>query len=563
VAPFTYEEHGGEEQDLYPQEIWEGCGDDDGRSSIPEAAARVNTLRYVLAYSAKYKLRHDGAYVYRQHATALCVWERICEVAEFLDHLFRNKAPDMRINQLHSRGTYDYLLRGVLGRDRCNPELPFLVRDPHCRAFANGMVLVPAKRGDALVFEPYFGALRAKDAWPVACVAFLDQEFDPDLLTCPLEDLDVPVVDQILAAQGIVGDVRSLFYACSGRLLFRVNAHEEWKMLTHLYGKTAVGKSTVMKCLYNMFPREGIASITAATSVSFPYETVVGRSVLMLEEVPPNIANIVKNTDLQIMIDGAPGLKVNLKGGKERVMPEWEMPIMMASNAPLPYADGEAAMMRRVVQFSFMTVVRDTTPVTKICGAGDPAAWVGKNAAAKLLATLVRHYLTATKKYQSIPATWGNAYVDEARAEISQDKMPLLKFLLEYVDGGVGPTLYPGKTKTIAVEVGVHNTITIKELEDHFYAWLKMQDLSAKKADSVIKPTDQALDNFAAIRGVAVSRAKGKNCTVCKKPYATERDGDVTAAGGWCVAGTHQKRNSGGDVRLVRGFTIRDVAPQV
>lgn len=223
-------------------------------------------------------------------------------------------------------------------------EFPELVTGHHHRSFRNGIYNVLE-----MTFHPY-----ATDPLPTSVVAVIyhNEVFDPALLQYE-SSLDIPTeLDCVLDDQGLAADVKQVFWALFGTLMFKVNEIVKWQVGLFIKGVSNAGKSVIGKTAKRLYPASDVAVISSTYEKKFGAAALYTKKLIICFEVKRDFP--IPQTDLQVYYSGDDA-SVAIKFANA-VTVTWEVPLLLLGNENGPWADVNA-MARRLAFIIFSNAI--------------------------------------------------------------------------------------------------------------------------------------------------------------------------------------------------------------
>jgi Family of unknown function (DUF5906)/D5 N terminal like len=291
-------------------------------------------------YKAKYIEGHDT------HA-----WEVVSTIEEYVRNIDRTFQRDMW-KIMADKGTVDNVVK--LLANTPDYQLPVLVKDRHVFSFKNGVY--SAKDGQTPDGKYYDRFYKYGQAIPGHLVSskYFDTELDDHYDTEDWYDIPTPNLESIFEYQEFPMDVRRIFYAFIGRLLYELNELDEWQCIAFLKGSAGSGKSTILNkiCKY-FYEDEDVGVMSNNMEKTFGLGSFYQKLMFIAPEIKSDTR--IDQAEFQSLVSGEP-MQLAIKHQMARSV-EWKVPGILASNQNLPFEDSQGSIGRRVVMFEFIKTV--------------------------------------------------------------------------------------------------------------------------------------------------------------------------------------------------------------
>ena len=181
-----------------------------------------------------------------------------------------------------------------------------------------------------------------------------------DVVDKPTPNWQKLVKTQLYEREWEVGDpdaeleLFDAFQAMVGRLFLPAGT-DNWQVWPFLKGEANTGKGTVVDVVKSMFPKNAVASFDGGRQRGFNLEDVVDKRLVIFPDLPKELSNVLAQ-DVFLSMVSAESLSVARKyRGPLNV--DWNVPGLMAGNELPSYEDRGGRVVRRLVVFSFDTLV--------------------------------------------------------------------------------------------------------------------------------------------------------------------------------------------------------------
>lgn len=146
-----------------------------------------------------------------------------------------------------------------------------------------------------------------------------------------------------------------------GRLQFDVRELDNWQKTIAIIGVTNTGKSSLLKVISQMFPRDLRVALAANFEKQFGFSALASAKVIISPETPKTLPQFFEPAIFQSMITGDE-VPIPIKYGQPRSI-IWKTPAIWAGNDPFTFPDKMGQIARRVTYFVFEKPVeaRDTS----------------------------------------------------------------------------------------------------------------------------------------------------------------------------------------------------------
>jgi hypothetical protein len=99
----------------------------------------------------------------------------------------------------------------------------------------------------------------------VACLRFINAEFDPQWLSIPVMEIPTPYIDSILEHQGYSNDLMKFFYAMFGRLFTKKKVCDNFQVGMFMIGHSQTGKSLFTEIFETYFNDRFVNTVEGGT----------------------------------------------------------------------------------------------------------------------------------------------------------------------------------------------------------------------------------------------------------------------------------------------------------
>ena len=169
-------------------------------------------------------------------------------------------------------------------------------------------------------------------------------------------DIPTPFFDKIMIHQKFDRNVMRWLYVMAGRLQFQLGKMDNWQIIAYLKGIAGTGKSTFLNICINLFDFQDVSVVSNNIERKFGLDPVSESYVWFCAEVKKDFG--LSQAEWQSIVCGDP-VSVACKNQKARVIPQWDVPGMMAGNELPGFVDSEGSFSRRVILWEFTQGVED------------------------------------------------------------------------------------------------------------------------------------------------------------------------------------------------------------
>ena len=220
--------------------------------------------------------------------------------------------------------------------------------DPRLFSFTNGMYNIKTNE-----FCRY-GAVPSD--WNSG-INYINQYFDPLLVSMPIECIRVPGYDDILESQqynvaDTGGSKQYWMDVFIGRLFFKVDEKDHWQKVLIIKGQGATGKSSIAKAIIKCIGERNVGIVASNCEPQYALANMQSKTMWMCTEMKAGFR--LDMAAMQNMISGDP-VTIHAKHKDAVDVAAWRLPGLLIGNE-IPQAwtcDVGGALLRRTVLFEF------------------------------------------------------------------------------------------------------------------------------------------------------------------------------------------------------------------
>jgi hypothetical protein len=234
-------------------------------------------------------------------------------------------------------------------------QFPDIRKNRSVWSFKNGILL---GRADGWQFLEYTSDEFAKlDPTVTSC-----KYFDQDLVVGDHPDwysIETPFFQSILDYQKFSEDVCRWMYVMVGRLMFDVNALDQWQVITFFKGIARSGKSTIItKVCKKFYEAEDVKTLSNNIERKFGLSMIHDAFMFISPEVKGDLC--LEQAEFQSMVSGE---DISIARKNEKALSiTWTTPGVLAGNEVPNWRDNSGSVLRRLVTFNFAKQVIDADP---------------------------------------------------------------------------------------------------------------------------------------------------------------------------------------------------------
>lgn len=281
----------------------------------------------LLEYAAPRNHHKRNGEIFEPVPNCPCGFQVVAEYAPYITGVL------LHDKVFHSNPKYHGMLTDYLQKYQI-PRLPDLVVDRHLLSFRNGVLNLATT-----VFTPYPSSNLE------GCMA--RHHIDADYTGSE----ETPTLDIILDAQ-FDRDVSEVMCALAGRVYFQVGELDKWEVLLFLVGLGGCGKSKILDCIKAGFAISTVATLASKREEVFGIQNLADKELIVGQDMPQKLSSVLPQEMVQSMTTGE-GVEVARKTKGALNIPNWKVPIVMASNCMPDYVNIGNNIGRRLVTIRF------------------------------------------------------------------------------------------------------------------------------------------------------------------------------------------------------------------
>lgn len=234
-----------------------------------------------------------------------------------------------------------------------DPDFPQLYPNRHIRSFPNGILDVES---DKLYLYGCGPSIPSN----LVCIRHYEYPFpNYRFHVKSWKEIASPSFDKILRDQGLGTEIRFIFYAFLGRLLFKLTDRDNWQVIFFILGVAQSGKSTIGNIAKQLYKPEDVATLSSNIEGKFGLDAIVDKLLFICFEVTKSWS--LPKADFQSIIVGE-SVSIAGKHKKARTV-EFTVPGLLLGNELGGWRDTAGCMARRLLvgDFDKKIIVADTT----------------------------------------------------------------------------------------------------------------------------------------------------------------------------------------------------------
>lgn len=270
------------------------------------------------------------------------------------------------------------------GLSRANDiRFPTFSRCPDQLSWANGLLkFVDDRDGDCLMpeFSPYVmtDTWRDLETWNGQSIRpaheaasttgnsyhYIPQKFEFDRYNTLLREgittgvtpywkaLPTPIMDKIFRDQDIPDAAIDLFHVMVGRMLFKVNQHDNWQVIGRIDGRAGTGKSTLLEAIRALFSKDfnDVAPLNNTGRNNFQLQSMRLARIFICGDMDDSFS--MPPAMFNEMVAGGT-LQIDVMYNGDGFSLAWDKPGFVAGNAPPNWENAGGCSDRRFITWSF------------------------------------------------------------------------------------------------------------------------------------------------------------------------------------------------------------------
>jgi hypothetical protein len=239
----------------------------------------------------------------------------------------------------------------------------------------------------------------------------------------PWKALPTPIMDKIFQDQNIPEEAIDMFHVMAGRMLFKVNQHDNWQVIGRIDGRAGTGKSTLLEAIRNLFSKDfnDVAPLNNTGRGNFQLQSMRTARIFICGDMDSNFS--MPPAMFNEMVSGGT-LQIDVMYNGDGFALAWDKPGFVAGNDPPNWENAGGCSDRRFITWSFQNSPQTNANLSRELRTELPI-W--------FLKILLAYFDMVKKVDQSGRDLWYHLpdYFKQQREKLQTQLDPFRRFLLE------------------------------------------------------------------------------------------------------------------------------------